>query len=114
MNIASKAGSLLGTITLTEDELGIGLNTSNFSTTTTDENGNEVPKTTLSDACVVIKFNPNNGALETISLKNFSINSYVADLVLTFGEYRPFNLDAVNYQSVDYKPSLFFNGMAHS
>ena len=102
VDIASKAGSLLGTITLTEDELGIGLNTSNFSTTTTDENGNEVPKTTLSDACVVIKFNPNNGALETISLKNFSINSYVADLVLTFGEYRPFNLDAVNYQSVDH------------
>ena len=102
VDIASKAGGLLGTITLTEDELGIGLNTSNFSTTTTDENGNEVPKTTLSDACVVIKFNPNNGALETISLKNFSINSYVADLVLTFGEYRPFNLDAVNYQSVDH------------
>lgn len=102
IDIAGKAGSLLGTITLTEDELGIGLNTSNFSTTTTDENGNEVPKTTLSDARVVIKFNPTSGALESISLKDFSINSYVADLVLTFGEYRAFNLDAVNYQPVDH------------
>ena len=102
VDIAGKAGSLLGTITLTEDELGINLNTSGFSTTTTDENGNEVPKTTLSDARVVIKFNPNNGALESVSLKDFSINSYVADLVLTFGEYHAFNLDAVNYQPVDH------------
>lgn len=102
VDIASKAGNLLGTITLTEDELGIGLNTSNFSTTETDENGNEVPKTTLSDARVVIKFHPTTGALESISLKDFSINSYVADLVLTFGEYRPFDLDAVNYQPVDH------------
>ena len=102
VDLASQAGNLLGTITLTEDELDIDLNTSNFSTTTTDENGNEVPKTTLSNARVVIKFNASTGALESISLKDFSINDYSADLVLTFGEYRAFNLDAVHYQSVDH------------
>lgn len=101
-DIAAKANDLLGTIVLTADELGINLNTSNFSTTTTDENGDEVDKLKLTNAYVAIKFNPNTGALESISLKNFGINDYEADLVLTFGEYKPFVLDNVNYQSVDH------------
>ena len=103
VDIAEKAGSLLGTITLTSDELDINLNTSNFSTTVIDElTGQETPKTTLSDTVVAIKFNSSTGALESISIKDFAINSYVANVCLSFGEYRPFQLDAVNYQSIDH------------
>ena len=102
-DIAEKAGNLLGTITLTGDELDINLNTSTFSTTTIDEQtGIGTPKFTLSDMTVAIKFNGNTGALETISIRDLSINSYNADVVLTFGEYRPFQLDAVNYQQIDH------------
>ena len=93
VDIAEKAGSLLGTITLTSDELDINLNTSNFSTTVIDEiTGQETPKTTLSDTVVAIKFNSSTGALESISIKDFAINSYVANVCLSFGEYRPFQL----------------------
>ena len=102
-DIVSKANDLLGTIVLTGDELGINLNTSNFSTTeVNEETGEEVDKLKLTNAYVAIKFNSNNGALESISLKNFGINDYEADLVLTFGEYKAFVLDNVNYQSVDH------------
>ena len=84
-----------------EDELGIDLNTSNFSTTKIDEEtGLEVDDLTLSDVRVVINFNSDTGALESISIRNFALNNYEADVVLTFGEYRPFQLDAVDYQQV--------------
>ena len=110
-DIAEKAGNLLGSVTLTGDELDIDLNTSTFSTTTIDEEtGLETPKLTLSDMTVVIKFNSNTGALESISIKDLTINKYAANIVLSFGEYRPFQLDAVNYQSIDH---LFGLAMAY-
>ena len=101
-DLVAKANNLLGTVVLTSDELGINLNTSNFSTTETDENGNEVDKLKLTDTYVSIKFNPNSGALESISLMNFGINNYEGDLVITFPGYKGFALDNVNYQSIDH------------
>lgn len=103
-DIVEKANNMLGTIVLTGDELDVNLNTSIFSTTqTNEETGLEEPKLTLSDLRIEIKFDGYSGELKTISIKNFSINSYVADVVLTFGEYRPFVFEGgVNYQSVDH------------
>ena len=106
-DIVAKANDLLGTITLTSDELGIDLNTSNFSTTEIDEvSGEEVDKMKLSDLHVSIKFNSETGALESISMMNFSINNYEADLVLTFGEFKGFSLDNVDYQPIDHLISI--------
>lgn len=106
-DIAAKANDLLGSITLTSDELGIGLNTSNFSTTEIDEKtGEEVDKLKLTDLYVTISFDPNSGELQSIKMMNFGINDYEADLIITFGEYKPFSLDAVNYQEVDHLISV--------
>ena len=102
-DIASKTDNLLGTIVLTGDELDINLNTSNFSTTKIDETtGQEVEDLTLSDLYVAIKFNSTTGALESVSIMNFGIKDYEADFVLTFGEYKPFTLDNVEYQKIDH------------
>ena len=101
-DILTKVNNLLGTVTLTSDELGINLNTSAFSQTEKDENGNDVDKLRLTDAYVSIKFDANTGALESISLMNFGINNYEGDLVITFPGYKGFSLDNVNYQSIDH------------
>lgn len=106
-DIAAKANNLLGTIVLTSDELGINLNTSNFSTTEIDElTGDTVDKLKLSDLYVSITFDPNSGELQTIKMMNFGINDYEADLIVTFGEYKPFELDAVDYQKIDHLISI--------
>ena len=99
----AKANDILGTITLTEDELGVDINTSNFSTTKTNEKtGEEETSLSLSNLHVVIKFNSSTGALESIQVKNFRINSYEADLSIAFVGYKGFALDNVNYQKIDH------------
>ncbi len=91
-DILANVDNILGTITLTSDELGINLNTSNFST----------DDLALSDAYVTIKFDSSTGAVDEVSMMNFTINDYQADLVLSFDGYKEFNLDAVDYQKIDH------------
>lgn len=102
-DLVAKADNLLGTIVLTNDELGINLNTSNFSTTTTNIlTGETEDKLKLTDMYVAIKFDSNSGALQSLEIKNFGLNNYEADLVVTFGEYKPFTVNKSDYQKIDH------------
>ena len=99
----AQASDILGTIVLTEDELDVDINTSNFSTTkTNEETGEEESSLSLSNLTIAIKFNSSTGALEKITVNNFSINDYSADLTIEFVGYKGFALDNVNYQKIDH------------
>ena len=92
VELAEKAGDLLGRIVLTEDQLGINLNTSIFSTQ---------GKLELGDMYIALNFDNYNKKLTTLEIRNVTINNYRGDLVLTFGEYKPFAIIESNYQSLD-------------
>lgn len=96
----SQAANLLGTIVLTSDQLGINLNTSNFSKEADEEKG--VKELSLSDIYLAINFDASTGALSTIELHNFTINSLKADLTITFCGYKAFTLNAADYQQIDH------------
>ena len=91
IELTEKASQLLGKITLTSEQLGIGLNTSIFSTDKVD----------LSDLKVEINFSSSTSKLTTIEIKGVKVNEYEGDVVLSFNGYKPFNLDAVTYQQID-------------
>ena len=91
IELTEKASQLLGKITLTSEQLGIGLNTSIF--------GSE--KVNLSDLVVEINFSNESKRLTTIEMKGLKVNEYEGDVVLSFNGYKAFNLDAVTYQPID-------------
>ena len=91
-DVLTNVDNILGTVTLTSEELGINLNTSNFSS---DE-------LAISDMYVSIKFNSSTGDLEKVSIINFVVGNYQADLVLSFDGYKAFSLDNVEYQKIDH------------
>lgn len=96
--ILDKVNNLLGEITLTADELAVALNTSIFSKEETAESAGF----DLSNTVISIKFDENTGDLKRISAKDLLINDYKANIVLAFNGYHEFNLDAVEYQSIDH------------
>ena len=91
VELSEKAAQLLGKITLTSEQLGIGLNTSIFSQ----------DKVSLSDLVVEINFSETTKKLTTIEMKGLKVNEFEGDIVLSFNGYKPFNLDAVQYQAID-------------
>ncbi len=90
--IIEKITQLPGKIILTEDQLGINLNTSVFT---------EQDKLELSDMYIAINFDNYNKKLESLEIKNVTVNNYRGDLVLTFGQYKPFAITPEHYQSID-------------
>ena len=91
IELTEKASQLLGKITLTSEQLGVGLNTSIFSTDNVD----------LSDLNVEINFSSSTSKLTTIEIKGVKVNEYEGDVVLSFNGYKPFNLDSVTYTQID-------------
>ena len=91
IELTEKASQLLGKITLTNEQLGIGLNTSIFSTN----------KVNLSDLVVEINFSDSTKKLTSLEIKGVKVNEYEGDVILSFNGYKPFNLDAVAYQPID-------------
>lgn len=96
-----KVNQLLGEITISSDELAIMLNTSIFSRSADVDNN--VSALDLSNTVLKIKFDENSGELLEISITDFVLNNYKANLVVSFtNHYEPFSLDAVDYQQIDH------------